>query len=95
MYPSNLESSKEKTFKALYFAAAKDATQMTCENIPMPNTTLTMANLSEFLAQRHPALKRRQILEGCLFTVNEEYVDPETIIKHGDEVAIIPPVSGG
>ena len=29
------------------------------------------------------------------FAVNCEYVSPETLVKSGDELAFIPPVSGG
>jgi molybdopterin converting factor subunit 1 len=29
------------------------------------------------------------------FAVNSEYVAPETLVKEGDELAFIPPVSGG
>lgn len=29
------------------------------------------------------------------FAVNWEYVSPETVIRDGDELAFIPPVSGG
>jgi molybdopterin converting factor small subunit len=30
-----------------------------------------------------------------MLAVNQEYATPETVLKAGDEVAIIPPVSGG
>ena len=33
--------------------------------------------------------------EGLLYAVNREYADPETPLGDGDEVALIPPVSGG
>ncbi len=29
------------------------------------------------------------------FAVNNEYVPPDTLVHNGDEVAMIPPVSGG
>jgi len=39
------------------------------------------------------------VLDSCALTVNLEYVDlddlEEEMIKEGDEVAIIPPVSSG
>ena len=46
----------------------------------------------------------KAVLESCAVTVNLEYVDVEeengreragVVIKEGDEVAIIPPVSSG
>jgi molybdopterin synthase catalytic subunit/molybdopterin converting factor small subunit len=32
---------------------------------------------------------------GLLYAVNRRYVDREQVLAHGDEVALIPPVSGG
>ena len=34
-------------------------------------------------------------LKGVRFAVNREFANVETLIKDGDEVAILPPVSGG
>ena len=33
--------------------------------------------------------------ESTMFAVNETYVTAETVLKDGDRVAFIPPVSGG
>jgi molybdopterin synthase sulfur carrier subunit len=33
--------------------------------------------------------------KSTLFAVNEAYVLPDTVVKDGDRVAFIPPVSGG
>jgi molybdopterin converting factor small subunit len=30
-----------------------------------------------------------------MVAVNQEYADRQTVLQNGDEVAIIPPVSGG
>ena len=34
-------------------------------------------------------------LKKCMLAVNEDYVDNNYLLKSGDEIAIIPPVSGG
>ncbi|MFL2664939.1 MAG: molybdopterin converting factor subunit 1 [Dehalococcoidia bacterium] len=34
-------------------------------------------------------------LKKCMLAVNEDYVDNNYLLKNGDEIAIIPPVSGG
>jgi molybdopterin converting factor subunit 1 len=36
-----------------------------------------------------------KLIRSTRFAVNCEYVGPETIVKEGDELAFIPPVSGG
>ena len=35
------------------------------------------------------------VLKSCLYALNGEYVDITEKIKNGDEIAVIPPVSGG
>jgi len=57
---------------------------------------LSIADLFELLELRHPKLKQKKILASVAVAVNLEYVKiEEGMIRAGDEVAIIPPVSGG
>lgn len=42
-----------------------------------------------------PALGLGVEPEGLLYAVNREYADPDRELRDGDEVAVIPPVSGG
>jgi molybdopterin converting factor subunit 1 len=49
-------------------------------------------NLKTVLISQFPALKN---LHEFAIAVNESYVNNDFIIKNGDVVAIIPPVSGG
>jgi MoaE-MoaD fusion protein len=42
-----------------------------------------------------PALGLGDEPEGLLYAVNREYADPDRELEDGDEVALIPPVSGG
>ncbi|KAL2065002.1 hypothetical protein VTL71DRAFT_4142 [Oculimacula yallundae] len=86
-------------FKILYFASASSYSATDSEYLPAP---LPIAKLFETLEEKYNGMKSK-VLESCLVTVNLEYVDvPEGadaesdfIIKEGDEVAIIPPVSSG
>ena len=34
-------------------------------------------------------------LRGCMTAVNEEYAEPDQVLRGGDELAFLPPVSGG
>jgi molybdopterin converting factor subunit 1 len=53
----------------------------------------TVADLWNALCEEHPEL--REVTASISFAVNQEYVDRDTILHDGDEVALIPPVSGG
>jgi molybdopterin converting factor subunit 1 len=55
-----------------------------------PGSTVAEARavlLKQFTTMPWPA--------GTMLAVNQEYASPEVILKDGDELAIIPPVSGG
>jgi molybdopterin converting factor small subunit len=57
---------------------------------------MSIPDLFNLLESKHPKLKQKKILSSVAVAVNLEYVDiEEGKIKAGDEVAIIPPVSGG
>jgi len=47
------------------------------------------------VAEVWPALELGEEPEGLLYAVNKEYAERERRLAEGDEVALIPPVSGG
>jgi len=49
----------------------------------------------DLVADVWPALDLGDEPEGLLYAVNKEYADPDRPLVDGDEVALIPPVSGG
>ena len=49
-------------------------------------------SVRELLAARFKGLKWPA---GTMLALNQEYAGPEALLHEGDEVAIIPPVSGG
>jgi molybdopterin converting factor subunit 1 len=53
---------------------------------------VTVKTLKDQLEDQYPALKR---LPSFMIAVNSAYASPSDHISPGDEVAIIPPVSGG
>jgi len=52
----------------------------------------TVAQLKEFMTANYPKIKA---LNSLLIAVNSEYAEDDIMIKSSDEVALIPPVSGG
>lgn len=53
----------------------------------------TVADVLAGLRDAYPALKRGP--ERAMYAVNQEYVQPSHRLAGGDELALIPPVSGG
>jgi molybdopterin converting factor subunit 1 len=53
----------------------------------------TVAVAVDGLAERFPSIAA--MLPRTAFAVNREYVDRSTELHDGDELALIPPVSGG
>ncbi|RIB20937.1 hypothetical protein C2G38_2244248 [Gigaspora rosea] len=87
-----------KEFTILYFASARDAVNISSEIISFPSTSssLSLQDLTNLLKNRHENLGK--VLENSMFAINMQYVDKDDesiMVKPGDEVAIIPPVSGG
>jgi molybdopterin converting factor subunit 1 len=53
----------------------------------------TVQSASAQIAKRVPEI--RAFLSRVAFAVNREYVKPDAPLRDGDELALIPPVSGG
>lgn len=87
----------ERTITVLYFAAASTALGITSEQVPLPPGGLKLSNLSQELASRHPDVDLAPILGTSQWSVDCEMVDdPETVVlKGGEEIGVICPVSGG
>lgn len=74
------------------FASGREAlgkSELTLE-IPEGSTVRDFQNL---LKEMHPEL--RALIERSLFAKNEVFAGWDDILQPGDELALIPPVSGG
>ncbi|QEC51165.1 molybdopterin synthase sulfur carrier subunit [Anseongella ginsenosidimutans] len=76
--------------KLLVFGAASEV--MGARNISLPPEIDSVKKLRVFLQQHYPGLKR---LNSLMVAVNREYAEDACPISGSDEVALIPPVSGG
>ena len=78
--------------KVLFFASMKDVTGQSSIEVGLDDAA-TVADLIRRLQGFYPKLTPRA---GALMTaVNSEYVTRSEVLHDGDEVALIPPVSGG
>jgi molybdopterin synthase catalytic subunit len=80
------------TINLRHFAVVREAVGTSAETRSFEDSP-TAAQVFDELATAHPALSglRRSIM----VMVNQAYASPETVLADGDEVAFIPPVSGG
>jgi len=75
-----------------YFAAHREITGRSDEMLTLAPGT-TVGALWTLLTERYPRLAGYS--GRLLFAVNQEFAAPDQALHHGDEVAFIPPVSGG
>lgn len=81
----------------LYFAAATTALGLTSETFVLPHDGLKLSDLAELITSRHPDTGIGPVLGQSRWSVDAELVDlPDSVVlRGGEEVAVIPPVSGG
>lgn len=72
------------------FAAYREAAQTARFEAPLP----AGARVRDLLQSLHGRIPALQSAPG-LVAVNQEYVDHDVVLHDGEEVALIPPVSGG
>ena len=75
----------------LTFGIAKEIVENSRINIECGKAA-TVGDLKALLEEKYLALKKPG---SYIIAVNNEYASDEITINSGDEVAIIPPVSGG
>lgn len=74
------------------FAAYQEAYGVPEVTLKLPPGTPVEA-VRERLVAEHPELEQWRDLTR--FGINLQFVEPDTILQDGDEVVLIPPVSGG
>jgi len=79
--------------KCLFFAESRARTRLGDKEFFLEEGNTTK-ELTQKILQEFPSLS--DILNRCIFAVNQEYLgENPVILKEGDEIAIIPPLSGG
>lgn len=80
------------TIEMLYFAMFREQTGKGNEQLPVPTGTKA-GDIFDLVTDSYPALAGMK--NSTLLMVNQEYAEPDQELQDGDEVALIPPVSGG
>jgi len=79
--------------KVLFFASAREAAGCQDLTLPSDGESWSEADLWARLEQKVPALAAQR--SSVRLARNQEYLSANGRIFPGDEVAVIPPVSGG
>ena len=77
-----------------YFASLRSIAGIEQDCFDLGNET-TMQNLNDVIGKTHPKLKDMIREKKVLVSVNQDMASPNSIVKDGDEVALLPPFSGG
>lgn len=80
------------TLNMLYFAMFREHFGASTAHVDVPAGT-TAGQMFDLVTAQHPALAGMRA--STLVMVNEAYADAGHVLQDGDEVALIPPVSGG
>ena len=78
--------------KVLLFGAAADRAGTRETELPV-DEVVTLAEIWPLLTGRHPGLAPMH--DTLAFAINGEYARGDAGVSPGDEVAVLPPVSGG
>jgi len=78
--------------RVLFFGMLKDLAGKSEDSVELPERAAVRDVLSHFAAQ---SARWKEALATSAVAVNQEYAAAETVLKSGDEVGLLPPVSGG
>jgi MoaE-MoaD fusion protein len=78
--------------RILFFGMLKDLAGRSSESLNLPEPA-TLGDVLRHYEERIPRL--RAMVPSLAMSINQEYADRETQLKAGDEIALLPPVSGG
>lgn len=76
----------------LYFASIRDITGSASEEVDLP-AGASLKVLMDEVVRRHSRVA--DMRASLMVSVNQEYAEDGSEMSEGDEVALIPPVSGG
>ena len=78
--------------KVLFFGMLKDVTGLSHDSLELADNA-RLSDAFEHYCARFPKLRNMAGSIAC--ARNHEFSAPETALQHGDEIAFMPPVSGG
>lgn len=80
------------TIHVRFFASIRDATGQSQFMLDLP-VAAQVTDAREAVLERFPQVGK--LLQRTAFAVNQQYAPADAVLHDGDELAFLPPVSGG
>ncbi len=87
-----LRKNRNVTVRVLFFGPVKDLLGSREQTVDLP-AGATLGALFDHFSSRVPRL--RELADSIVLARNQEFAEPGVLLADGDEVAFLPPVSGG
>ena len=78
--------------RVLFFGVIRDVVGLREDSLDLPEGG-SLGSVFEYYAARFPRL--REMAASTVLALNEQFSSPAALLAEGDEVALLPPVSGG
>ena len=78
--------------QVLFFGQLRDLTGRSAETLPLADRA-TLRDVLQHYSDKYPSIHK--LASSLALSVNQEYASSDTSLRDGDEVALLPPVSGG
>ena len=90
--PLRYNEARRCAFKSFFFGMLRDLTGRSEESLELPDGA-RLETVFDHYASQFPRL--REMASSIVLARNQEFAGPEAVLGDGDEVALMPPVSGG
>ena len=88
-----MNSCQDTTLKIKVFGIMREILKIDTLNIPMNNNSISLEEIKKYLKEFYPYLSKNEL--NFVFAVNKAVCNENVHLSSSDEIALIPPISGG
>jgi MoaE-MoaD fusion protein len=88
-----MNSSQGTTLEIKVFGIVREKLKSDTLNIPINNNSISLEEIKKYLKEFYPYLSKNEI--NFVFAVNKVIRNENVNVTSSDEIALIPPISGG
>jgi len=88
-----MNSCQDTTLKIKVFGIVREKLKSDTLNIPINNSSISLEEIKKYLKEFYPYLSKNEI--NFVFAVNKVIRNENVNVTSSDEIALIPPISGG